>query len=90
LAFALGPTLPGLAYNVNTNLEIGGAIYIADFNFYFGFFVASITYVVLSLCFPAKETLVPCMIESTYDSAEDQPGVEKESVVTNTEEKGGL
>ncbi|OAR05657.1 hypothetical protein LLEC1_04914 [Akanthomyces lecanii] len=67
LTCAIGPTLPGLAYNVNPNMDIGGAIYIANFNWYYGIIVAFAVYSVASLVMPAKETLVELyMIDGTY------------------------
>ncbi|KAF5641681.1 ncs1 allantoate transporter [Fusarium sp. NRRL 25303] len=66
LVCAIGPTLPGLAYNVNSTLDIGGAMYIANFNWYYGIIVAFAVYSVASLVAPAKETLVEShMIDGT-------------------------
>ncbi|KIW99779.1 uncharacterized protein Z518_10707 [Rhinocladiella mackenziei CBS 650.93] len=87
LVVSITPALPGLAYNVNPNVHIGGAIYISQFNWYYGFFVSFISYSVLSLIWPARDSLVPCMIESIDDVMEDQPGFEKEAVVASTTEK---
>ncbi|RDW58618.1 hypothetical protein BP6252_13094 [Coleophoma cylindrospora] len=55
---SVGPTMPSLAKNINENIDIGGAIYIADIVWYYGFFSAFIVYVVCSLVFPARETQV--------------------------------
>ncbi|KAL2209492.1 putative uracil permease [Sarocladium strictum] len=71
LVCAIGPTLPGLAYNVNPNLDIGGAMYIANFNWYYGIIVAFVVYSAASLIMPAKETLVEShMIDGTHLDAE--------------------
>ena len=90
LVFSITPALPGLAYNVNPNVHIGGAIYISQFNWYYGFFVSFVLHAGLSLIWPARESLVPCMIESIDDSVEAQNESEKETAVTSTEEKSGL
>jgi NCS1 family nucleobase:cation symporter-1 len=67
LVCAIGPTLPGLAYNVNPNLDIGGAMYIANFNWYYGIVLAFVVYSAASLIMPAKETLVEShMIDGTH------------------------
>ncbi|KIV93343.1 hypothetical protein PV10_04560 [Exophiala mesophila] len=80
------PALPGLAYNVNPNVDIGGAIYISQFNWYYGIVVASVVYGATSLIWPATETLVPCMIDS-IDDAEMQRDFEKKLDVEITTEK---
>jgi NCS1 family nucleobase:cation symporter-1 len=61
LLVALGPTMPSLAKNINANVDIGGAIYIADLVWYYGMLSAFVTYVSLSLVFPAKQSLVSKM-----------------------------
>ena len=79
------PCLPGLANNVNPDVSIGGAIYIAQFNWYYGFVVSFAVYAVLSLLWPARESLVPCMIESVVQAEEEQIDMEKnEGIVTTT------
>ena len=102
LVFAILPALPGLAYNVNPNVSVGGAKYLAKFNWYYGFFVAFFLHAALSLIWPARETLVPCMIESMDDAVEggqqqqqqqqqEEEALEKESVVVvNADEKSNL
>jgi len=62
LSAALGPTLPGLIHAVNPKVDIGGAEYVADFNWYYGIVVSSIVYSALSLMLPVEETLVPYMV----------------------------
>ena len=85
LLFAIVPALPGLVYNVNPNENIGGAIYISNFNWYYTFVVSFIVHVGLSLIWPAKESLVPYMIESVENAIEGQPEVEKEATVISAE-----
>lgn len=58
LLCAIGPTFPSLVENVDAGISIGGAQYVADLVWYFGFVVAGTVYVVLSKLFPAEETLV--------------------------------
>ncbi|KAJ9143745.1 Nucleobase cation symporter-1, NCS1 [Pleurostoma richardsiae] len=55
---SIGPTMPSLAKNVNADVDIDGAEYIADLVWYYGFVSAFIVYVVLSKAWPAKETLI--------------------------------
>jgi NCS1 family nucleobase:cation symporter-1 len=55
---SIGPTLPSLVHNVNASINIGGAEYIADLVWYYGFFSAFIVYIVLSKAFPAPDTLI--------------------------------
>lgn len=87
LVCSIIPCMPGLAYNVNPDVQIGGAIYISNFNWYYGIFVAFGVHAALSLIWPAKESLVPCMIESIDNAMEDQPGFEKDTVVVRTSEE---
>ena len=89
-AASLGPTLPGLAYNVNPNLKIGGAIYIADLNWYYGILVAAFTYAGISRMWPAHDSLVPCMINSVEDVTEGIPEGSEEVVTINTAEEKRL
>ena len=55
---SIGPTLPSLAKNVNATIDIGGAAYIADLVWYYGFLSAFLVYVTLSKLWPAEATLV--------------------------------
>ena len=55
---SVGPTMPSLAKNIDATVNIGGAEYIADLVWYYGFLSAFLTYVLLSKVFPAKESLV--------------------------------
>ncbi|KAK4893452.1 hypothetical protein LTR27_008134 [Elasticomyces elasticus] len=55
---SIGPTLPGLARNINPNLDIGGARYISDLVWYYGFFSAFLVYIALSKVWPAEQSLV--------------------------------
>jgi len=87
LAASIVPCLPGLAYNVNSNVEIGGAAYLIQFNWYYGFFVAFACYVAASLVFPANETLVPCMIESNDEGTLESIEIEKGLGVVSANER---
>ncbi|KAF4341513.1 uracil permease [Fusarium beomiforme] len=87
LACALGPTLPGLAYNVNNKLYIGGAIYIANMSWYYGIIVAFSVYSAASLLVPAKETLVSDMLLGAhFDDAygAEMDDIEKEPKVKSS------
>jgi len=55
------PNIPGMAASVNPKLAsgVGGAKYIYDMFYIWGFTSAFVTYVVLSHFFPATETLIP-------------------------------
>ena len=55
---SIGPTMPSLAKNVNSSVDIGGAAYIADLVWYYGFLSAFIVYIGLSKIWPARETLL--------------------------------
>ncbi|KAK4956883.1 hypothetical protein LTR10_006412 [Elasticomyces elasticus] len=55
---SIGPTLPGLARNINPKLDIGGAKYISDLVWYYGFFSAFLVYIALSKVWPAQQSLV--------------------------------
>ncbi|KAK0639194.1 hypothetical protein B0T16DRAFT_290298, partial [Cercophora newfieldiana] len=56
--------LPGLVNAVNPSLLIGGAVYVSNMNYYFGIFSYALVYTVLSIAFPATETLVPAIIKT--------------------------
>ncbi|KAH8659893.1 permease for cytosine/purines, uracil, thiamine, allantoin-domain-containing protein [Xylariales sp. PMI_506] len=56
---SIGPTMPSLVANVNPSIDIGGAAYIGDLVWYYGFLSAAIVYVMLSKIWPAEETLLP-------------------------------
>lgn len=58
MLISIGPTMPSLVHNVNSSIEIGGAAYIADLVWYYGFFSALLVYVALSKIWPAKDSLV--------------------------------
>ncbi|KAI1080772.1 putative uracil permease [Whalleya microplaca] len=55
---SIGPTMPSLAKNVNALIDIGGAAYIADLVWYYGFLSAFFVYIGLSKFWPAEESLV--------------------------------
>jgi len=64
------PQLPGLINAVNPSILIGGAVYIANMNWYFGIFSSAVVYGGLSLAFPAHETLVSKLIETPEETVE--------------------
>lgn len=55
---SIGPTLPSLAKNIEPTINIGGAQYVADLVWYYGFLSAFVVYVGTSMIFPAEESLV--------------------------------
>lgn len=81
------PAIPGLAYNVNPSIDIGGAIYIANFNWYYGIIVAAVTYMTLSMLLPATETLVSCMIEEAIEG-EDNTSINEKTGTHSSKEAG--
>jgi len=68
------PNIPGMAAAVNPNVNIGGAAYIYDIFYLYGFTSAFVVYAGLSWAFPAKETLIP---ESIYEDIIVVDGVER-------------
>jgi NCS1 family nucleobase:cation symporter-1 len=85
--FALGPAMPGLAYNVNPEVDIGRAIYISYMNWYYGITVAFVSYSLLSLIWPAKGLLVPHMIEGIESGLDAPEEGKQDSVVVSSSEK---
>ena len=53
------PNLPGLAAAVNPSINIGGASYIYDMFYLYGFTSTFVVYYILSLLVPAPDTLIP-------------------------------
>jgi len=74
LLIGLVPNLPGLAFAVNPSMDIGGAIYIYDIFYLYGFTASFASYAVLSLVFPAPSTLIE---ESIYEDITVVDGVER-------------
>ncbi|OTB01269.1 hypothetical protein M426DRAFT_64470 [Hypoxylon sp. CI-4A] len=78
----VGPTMPGLARNVNPSIDIGGASYVADLVWYYGFVSAFMVYVILSKIWPAKASLLSDVgmgtIEGSEVSATEAEDVSKE------------
>lgn len=68
------PNLPGLAASVNPSVEIGGAAYIYDMFYLYGFTSAFVVYAGLSWAFPPKDTLIA---ESIYEDIVIVDGVER-------------
>ncbi|KAI0309766.1 NCS1 nucleoside transporter family [Amylostereum chailletii] len=58
LIVSVPPNLPGLINSINPSIPIGGAVFVYNIAYLFGFFVASGVYYVLSVLWPAKETLL--------------------------------
>lgn len=58
LIASIGPTMPSLVNNINGNVDIGGSIYLADMNWYYGFFSAFLVYIVANWLAPANESLL--------------------------------
>ncbi|CAK7211020.1 hypothetical protein SCUCBS95973_000988 [Sporothrix curviconia] len=56
------PNLPGLAAAVNPNIKIGGAQYIYDIFYLYGFLATSALYFALNKLFPDAGTLIPAAI----------------------------
>ncbi|KAI1415053.1 putative uracil permease [Hypoxylon sp. FL1857] len=54
----IGPTMPSLVKSVNPSIDIGGASYIADLVWYYGFVSAFLAYTILSKVWPAKGSLL--------------------------------
>lgn len=69
---SIGPTMPSLAKNVSPSLDIGGASYIADLVWYYGFLSAFVVYVGLSKAWPAEDSLLSAT-ESTIDGQDADP-----------------
>jgi NCS1 family nucleobase:cation symporter-1 len=68
------PNIPGMASAVNPKVQIGGAAYIYDIFYLYGFTSAFVVYAGLSWAFPARETLIP---ESIHEDIVVVDGVEK-------------
>lgn len=91
MAVAVGPTLPGLINAVNPNIDIGGGVYITNINWYYGFLSSFGIYSVLSLLFPAHESLVPRMVlasEEYIENGEDSLQAENKEEMERKREKG--
>ncbi|EPQ55779.1 cytosine-purine permease [Gloeophyllum trabeum ATCC 11539] len=58
LLISVPPNLPGLINSINTNIKVGGAVYVFDIAWLFGFTVASVVYYVTSVVWPAHETFM--------------------------------
>jgi len=58
MIIAVPPLLPGLINSINPSIYIGGASYLFNVAWLFGFFVALGVYTAASLLFPAKETFL--------------------------------
>jgi len=85
LLLSIPPALPGLINNINPRIAVGNASFLFDIAWLFGFFSASIVYLLLSKAFPARETFMeePVMPDNfTSTKLEDQqfPSRDEEKV----------
>lgn len=88
------PNLPGMAASVNPKLKssIGGAVYVYDMFYIWGFTSAFVSYIMLSRFFPATETLIDATIPGDVDevvSAEEagsEGGDEKAAIKSDNYE----
>ncbi|GAB1200695.1 hypothetical protein APSETT444_010070 [Aspergillus pseudonomiae] len=78
LAFVVGvvPSLPGLIHSVNGSVEVGVGLRPYQFGWLLGFVATSLVYVLVSVVFPATESLVAVavMAEDIYDAREGDVG----------------
>ncbi|KAH8829891.1 cytosine-purine permease [Flagelloscypha sp. PMI_526] len=77
MLFSAVPLLPGLINSINTKIYVGGATYLFNVGWIYGFVSASFVYWLLSTIAPAKETIVTDVV------LED--GKEKDSEETASE-----
>jgi len=56
ILISVPPNLPGLINSINPKIPVGGAVFLFDIAWIFGFTSASVVYYVTSTLFPAKET----------------------------------
>lgn len=78
------PTLPGLINSINPKIKVGGAVFLFDIAWIFGFSVASVVYYTTSVAFPAQETFLDKAIiesEELSESYEDHSTVEEKARV---------
>lgn len=61
------PNLPGMAAQVNPKLKVGGAQYIYDMFYLYGFTSAFVIYSLLSHFFPAEGTIIPATINEEVE-----------------------
>lgn len=78
VAFLVGvaPNLPGLINSVNSKIHVGVGLHPYQFGWILGFVGTSLVYVVLSGCFPARESIVELAVmpEDVYDAREGEDG----------------
>ena len=82
MIIAVPPLLPGLINSINPSIYIGGASYLFNVAWLFGFFVALGVYSAASLLFPAKETFL------TDDEVADLREEQVEEVEVEKEKSG--
>jgi NCS1 family nucleobase:cation symporter-1 len=82
LIVTVPPLLPGLINSINPSIYIGGASYLFNIAWFFGFFVALGVYTAASLLFPAEETfLTDDEVASLHEEHVDEVEREKEKSV---------
>jgi nucleobase:cation symporter-1, NCS1 family len=62
LLIGIVPNLPGMAAAVNSSLDIGGAAYVYDIFYLYGFTSTFVVHFALNWAFPAPDTIVPYTI----------------------------
>ncbi|KAI0027498.1 NCS1 nucleoside transporter family [Vararia minispora EC-137] len=85
LVVSVIPNMPGLINSINSSISIGGAVYIFDIAYLFGFFSASGVYLALSLAVPEQKT----MLDHTIFSDEDLVTDDKTWSASASEDEGG-
>jgi len=81
MILAVPPLLPGLINSINPSIYIGGASYLFNVAWLFGFFVALGVYTAASLLFPAKETFL------TDDEVVDLRGEQVDGIEVEVEKE---
>ncbi|TFY79951.1 hypothetical protein EWM64_g4056 [Hericium alpestre] len=70
LIVSVPPNLPGLINSINSNIKVGGAVYLFDIAYILGFSLASAVYYILSKLFPAQETMLDRAILDDEDAGD--------------------
>jgi NCS1 family nucleobase:cation symporter-1 len=81
LVVSVAPNMPGMINAVNPKIDIGGASYIYDVNYFWGFTSAAVLYTALSWLFPARETLIEHAIHDDMDEFEKGSSGDVDEVV---------
>jgi len=88
LLVSVTPNLPGLINAINTAIPIGGSVHIFDFAWIFGFSSASIVYYLVSVLFPAQETMLNAPIFDDHDKTSGQIVPEADEKDSESDLKG--